>query len=155
MSTHECVDCRALPEAERPARPRPAPHGGPRSRRCASHYRAHRAAQRARQRDATARARFGLGPGERAALLAFQDGRCPICGRGLDADERGRWRRTATDHDHACCDGPTSCGACVRGLTCGWCNTELLPRIDLAAARRLVAYYEDPPARRMRRALPA
>jgi hypothetical protein len=26
------------------------------------------------------------------------------------------------DHDHACCDGPTSCGKCVRGFICSKCN---------------------------------
>lgn len=104
-----------------------------------------------RQRERIAETRFSLDPDERAALKAFQGGVCPICGRGLDQDQYGRWRLTAIDHDHACCDSRTSCGKCVRGITCGWCNSELLTRIDLEAARRLVAYYEDPPMQRFRR----
>ncbi len=150
-SQHECIDCAALPVDARPNRPRPATRGGPRSRRCETHWRAQRKATRTKNRERRSETNFGMEPGERAELLAFQGGKCPICGRGLDQDARGRWRLTAHDHDHACCPGPTSCGKCLRGLTCGWCNTELLPRIDLESARRLVAYYEDPPMAQLRR----
>lgn len=38
---------------------------------------------------------------------------CAVCGEvtGL-----------CVDHDHRCCSGPRSCGACVRGYLCGPCN---------------------------------
>lgn len=26
------------------------------------------------------------------------------------------------DHDHKCCDGPVTCGKCVRGIVCNRCN---------------------------------
>lgn len=183
MRQHECIDCLALPERPtpvelkalayeewnpnepepyvgpyRPATPRPvAPGCGPRSRRCATHKRERERADRLKARVKHSQTVYGLGPDDRADLLALQDGRCPICGRGLDVDTRGRWRRTAHDHDHTLAAGhdhPTNraCPDCLRGLTCGWCNTELLPRIDLEAARRLVAYYEHPPMARLRAA---
>jgi hypothetical protein len=92
---------------------------------------------------------YGLSKVKRAELMALQGGVCPICNRALDYSH-GRYRRTAHDHDHDLArqhDHPENqgCPDCLRGLTCGWCNTELLPRIDLAAAERLVAYYRQPP----------
>lgn len=47
-------------------------------------------------------------------MLDRQGGACAICGRaGLVLD---------VDHDHSCCEGPHSCGGCVRGLLCRRCN---------------------------------
>lgn len=40
---------------------------------------------------------------------------CEICG---DKPERN----LHVDHDHKCCDGPISCGKCVRGIICNKCN---------------------------------
>lgn len=176
MKAHECVDCLALPSLEelrvqvdilrerpidateiRPKTPRPAPHGGPRSKRCTTHFRAWKRANRMKARVKTSQKVYGLAPDDRADLMVLQDGLCPICGRGLDVDGRGRFRATAHDHDHELAeqhDHPVdkACPECLRGLTCGWCNRELLPRIDLEAARRLVAYYENPPMARLRAA---
>lgn len=157
MKAHVCVDCLALPTPERPKTPRPAPHGGPRSRRCVTHWRARRRADRMKARVKTSQKVYGLAPDDRADLIALQDGKCPICGRGLDMDNRGRFGRTAHDHDHDLAREHDhlenqACPECLRGLTCGWCNRELLPRIDLEAARRLVAYYENPPMARLRAA---
>lgn len=147
MKAHVCKDCKADPVAKTP---RPAPHPGP---RCDRHHRLRKRAVRLANRERVAVKQFGMQPGERTELAAFQDGKCAICGTGLDYDEAYyRWRQTAHDHDHGCCPGKTSCGQCVRGLVCMPCNTEVLPRLDLAGARRLVAYYEDPPLARLRRA---
>jgi hypothetical protein len=51
------------------------------------------------------------------AILASQSGRCAICATD-DPGPRG-WH---IDHDHGCCPGIGSCGQCVRGLLCHYCN---------------------------------
>jgi Recombination endonuclease VII len=56
-------------------------------------------------------------------ILAAQDGKCAICGTDGPSDIRtGRFH---VDHDHACCPGKESCGKCIRGLLCHFCNTAL------------------------------
>lgn len=143
-SQHECVDCAALPVDDRPLKPRPAIHGGPRSRRCATHWRAHRKAQRLRAATTRVTRVYGLSSVEQAELWAFQGERCP-CGRKPT-------RRPDTDHDHACCPGPSSCGRCVRGMCCRACNHQVLGRYSAAQLRALADYLDDPPMARLRRA---
>lgn len=53
-------------------------------------------------------------------LLAAQGHACAIC-----SEPFGPGNQHNVDHDHACCDGPPACGACVRGLLCGPCNRGL------------------------------
>jgi hypothetical protein len=112
-SKRTCKDC----ETEGLALTRPAPHVGP---RCATHNRANRLAQRtaahARRLDQV----YSITAAEYAAILESQGGKCAICNRAT-----GTKRRLAVDHDHSCCNGPTSCGNCVRGLLCKSCNTML------------------------------
>lgn len=52
-------------------------------------------------------------------MLAEQGGGCAICRR-----PPGR-TRLHVDHDHRCCPGKKSCGECVRGLLCWYCNRSL------------------------------
>ena len=153
MSTHVCIDCRRLPERLadlspgeeilygpefRPARPRPAPHGGPRSRRCTTHHRARQAASRARAHATYVAKTYGLAPGEYDALLAFQGGACAICQCAT-----GKARRLAVDHDHDTGE--------VRGLLCTSCNRTVLSHGG-SVLRSAVAYLNSPPAARMRAA---
>lgn len=46
---------------------------------------------------------------------------CPVCERPLSMGIRGY----AVDHDHTCCPGINTCGACVRGVICSPCNTAI------------------------------
>lgn len=67
-----------------------------------------------------ARARnYGLSVEAYDELLAKHEG-CAICGAPETYEKRLR-----IDHDHACCAGNRSCGACVRGLLCNSCNLGL------------------------------
>ena len=71
-------------------------------------------------------------------LLESQGGRCAICGRVPEGEQRAM----AVDHDHNCCPGKRSCGDCVRGLLCNRCNVLLghagdSPQILASAAQYL------------------
>ena len=52
--------------------------------------------------------------------LEEQNGVCAICGK-LNVD--GKY--LTVDHDHQCCNSDKSCGKCLRGLLCTYCNTGL------------------------------
>lgn len=49
-------------------------------------------------------------------LLERQNGTCAV--PGCSRTDDGRGRSLHIDHDHSCCPGEHSCGACVRGLLC-------------------------------------
>lgn len=88
---------------------------------------------------------YGISSLEYDNLFRLQGGRCAICGR------RPRTKRLAVDHDHATGQ--------VRGLLCAnnenGCNRGVVANLEAAvdsgldAARRVVAYLEDPPYRRL------
>lgn len=61
--------------------------------------------------------KYGLTPDQYDRMLAAQGGGCAVCSRSDEV--------LAVDHDHACCPGQASCGACVRGLLCRACNQAL------------------------------
>lgn len=88
---------------------------------------------------------YGLTPAEYDALFKLQGGRCYICRRQTK-------KRLAVDHNHET--------GVVRGLLCAdsdrGCNHAILGNIrDLAMAKRIVEYLEDPPYGRLGRAVAA
>ncbi|AID58907.1 recombination endonuclease VII [Mycobacterium phage Gaia] len=134
----ECIDCIEAGITTG----RDAPHPGP---RCATHWRAKK-----KERSQTARARrwesvYSITAEQYAAILEIQGGVCGWCGRA-----NGRTKALSVDHDHSCCDGPTSCGRCVRGILCGPCNVHLgYIRDSKEAVERIAEYLKNPPARRV------
>jgi hypothetical protein len=84
----------------------------------------------------------GMNPESYDALMDAQGGVCAICEEPESAvDPRtGLTYRLSIDHDHSCCPGQDSCGACVRGLLCQCCNKGIgqlkddPERVDRAAA---------------------
>jgi hypothetical protein len=133
-----CIDCPS-PDSKPP---RPAPHGGPRSARCATHYRAFRKAAQSGSHDSYVVRTYNLQPGEYARLYEVQGGVCYICRRA-----RGVAKKLAVDHDHKCCPSTPTCGRCTRGLLCGPCN-KLLGHVrdDREVLDRASHYLAMPPA---------
>jgi hypothetical protein len=143
-----CKDCRAEWEAAGPDMPlpppsklRPAPYPGP---RCKTHHIQERNRRRKASHERRVQDVYGLPEGAYDRLYAAQGGKCanPRC------TARGLRKRLAVDHDHSCCNGPTSCGRCVRGLLCSNCNDMLgTARDDPQYFVGLIAYLANPPAR--------
>lgn len=131
-----CKDCP-------PGSKRRAVYAGP---RCATH---HRLVQKSRKLTAWERRLwdiYKITSEQYWELYERQGGMCYICQR---ARGTGR-KKLSVDHDHACCNSPTSCGKCVRGLLCTTDNKWLGHiRDDAAAAKRVVAYLASPPGRNL------
>jgi hypothetical protein len=154
-----CVDClQANPTIGlHPSTWRPTDQK-PKAPRCVSHQRVVKKASKQGARDTYQARNFTMPAELHAELLAEQGGVCAVC---LYAN--GRTKALATDHDHSCCNGPTSCGACVRGKLCGPDNQDIIGRIEMIAGRngerptdvllRIIGYFEDSPMARTRRRL--
>lgn len=175
----ECVTCAKLPKRAdadgagdfRPDKPRPidtasrgGTYGGPRSLRCATHYRAHRNAAKQRSSDGRSRKRSGLPEPKRVALLELQGRVCAGCSRGA-----GRKRRNlSADHDHDLAAAhdhaeDVACEDCMRGYLCTSCNRDIIGMLrgrmgDDVAVRTvletLAGYLAEPPMVRLRRTRP-
>lgn len=97
---------------------------------------------RQRTRRRSLKSRYNITTEQYGQMLTEQDGTCAICRRPPREDEV-----LVVDHDHGCCPGRVSCGACVRGLLCGICNRDLGAVENaqwLAAARAYVAQRSQP-----------
>ncbi len=122
-----CIDCPA------DARPRPTKRPGP---RCATHMREFKRHKRDAAHEATS-VRAGMQPGDYGRLLAYQGGRCALCGRA-----KGTTKRLAREHDHK--------SKLLRGLVCTPCNDVLAhARDDVEFFERVIAYLKNPPAQQM------
>ena len=85
--------------------------------------------------------KFGLSLNEYNEKLKSQNYSCAICGRSETAVRFGNIKNLAVDHNRKCCSGDVSCGKCLRGLLCDWCNKAIgYVREDLQVAERLVEY---------------
>lgn len=80
---------------------------------------------------------YGITEAQFDEILVGQRGCCAVCG----TDDPGE-RQWMIDHDHKCCPGIGSCGQCIRGIVCYYCNFMLgnsrdNPQILLAGAKYL------------------
>ena len=90
------------------------PYADPEKRRAYfRHYNATRRNPETRRAEALWSS-YRLRPEDFDRMVRLQDDRCAIC-----AEPTEDWH---VDHDHSCCPGRRSCGACVRGLLCRRCN---------------------------------
>lgn len=106
---------------------------------CATDIRERKKAKRAKARNTRQVRTFGLTSEEGDLLVEFQGGGC-ICKPWTGYN--GASRALSTDHDHASGE--------VRGKLCKHCN-DLLGRVkdNPEYFRRMIAYLENPPARRL------
>lgn len=96
------------------------------------------------RRWATQLSRYSITPDDYEKIFAAQGSVCAGC----LAPPNGR--KLAVDHNHRCCDGDFSCGACIRGLLCDTCNRRILGNAEknrtveeaTAVLRRLADYLE-------------
>jgi hypothetical protein len=91
-------------------------------------------------RDGRMKSQYGVTRKQYDDMLEAQGGCCAICG---STTPRGRHKTFVVDHDHSCCPGDRSCGACVRGLLCSTCNIAIgLLGDDAAGVRSALSYLE-------------
>jgi hypothetical protein len=83
------------------------------------------------------RAKFRMTLEEYEAKLASQGGCCAICAATTPGGKWGPSGRLHVDHDHDCCPGTKTCGACIRDLLCNGCNngTGIVDKPDLLRKR--------------------
>ena len=138
----ECVDCRR----EGVTTVRPAPYGGPRSKRCTTHHRAWRKRSRALAHGRMLQKTYDITPEQYWALYEAQGGRCFVC-----RVASGKSKRLCVEHEHGFCDDhppERGCPKCIRALTCGRCN-RLVAFLGVEALARAIRLISDPPARRL------
>lgn len=63
------------------------------------------------------KSKYGLTLEQYNEILESQGGGCAICHKEPVRNP------LCVDHDHRCCPGSKTCGKCVRGLLCVYCNS--------------------------------
>lgn len=91
-----------------------------------------------KRRDYNLKRRYNITAEEYEAILLFQQGRCPICGR----PPKDGQRRFSVDHDHGKETGLTT----VRGICCYACNKYRVGNMTLSEAKAVYEYLLNPPA---------
>lgn len=124
------------PHAKRLAQ-RPGP-------RCETCWRAEKKARRTRTQALRREKVYGLTPELFEAIWEAQGRVCGACGKPIRT-------KPCVDHDHECCEGPTSCGLCVRGILHPDCNRILIGRFTPEQLCRAARYLLDPPGARILR----
>lgn len=122
------------------------PSSGPRSPRCATHYRAWRKRARELAHGRMVQKTYGITPEQYRALYEAQGGRCAIC-----QVANGKTKRLAVEHEHGLCDDHPpdhGCPRCIRCLSCGRCN-KLIAFLGPEALARAIRILLDPPARKI------
>lgn len=91
-----------------------------------------------RQRTSILKYKFGITTEQYDQMLEKQGGTCAICKR----DNPGEGKKFfSVDHDHNCCKGQKTCGNCIRGLLCSWCNVGISYMEDDSSRMRAAAEY--------------
>lgn len=77
--------------------------------------------------------RYGLSKPDLDQMYLNQENKCAACGDYYEV--------LHVDHDHACCPTGGSCGRCVRGLLCKYCNSVLgYVDDDISKLNKLIYY---------------
>jgi hypothetical protein len=131
MSKPSCTDCGSTT--------RKLNQVSPKVLLCAEDIRKRKKVARERRQHARQTGVFGITLEQAKTIEAFQGGGC-VCAEWTGYN--GSTRALSTDHDHATGE--------VRGRLCKHCN-DLLGRVrdDPEYFRRMIAYLENPPAKRL------
>jgi hypothetical protein len=123
-----CKDCASTTRA--------LPYPGP---RCTTCHRAVKKARKARTQALRREKVYGVDPELYEAIWEAQGRVCAACGKPIRS-------KPCIDHNHDCCDGPTSCGLCIRGILHPDCNRTLIGRFSPQQLIQAARYLLDPPA---------
>jgi len=88
------------------------------------------------------RTKYGITVEQYDQMLQAQGGGCKVCGCSpeLGAVKVGRLGPfMIVDHERSCCPGTKTCGKCIRGLVCDYCN-RALGYVDRVGIGRIIAH---------------